>query len=103
MLCRCAALADALPPCRWLEFSPDGCIVVVVGQLGGCFATLFVADLRTFGDVVLFSRSSCWLALVWVVGLEVFSPVFLLPLVVCCSRWVFVCVSSVFFFIFSLL
>ena len=60
MLCRCAALADALPPCRWLEFSPDGCIVVVVGQLGGCFATLFVADLRTFGDVVPFSRSSCW-------------------------------------------
>jgi len=42
MLCRCAALADALPPCRWLEFSSDGCFAVVVGQSGGCFATLIV-------------------------------------------------------------
>jgi len=36
------------------------------------------------------------LALIWVVGLEVFSPVLLLLLVVCCGHWMFVCVSSVF-------
>ena len=45
MLCRCAALADALPPCRWLEFSSDGCFAVVVGWSGGCFATVFVLQI----------------------------------------------------------
>ena len=43
------------------------------------------------------------LALVRVVGLEVFSPVVLLLLGVCCGCWVFVCVFSVFFSIFSFL
>jgi len=45
MLCRCAALADALPPCRWLEFSSDGCFAVVDGRSGGCFATVFVLQI----------------------------------------------------------
>ena len=51
MLCRCAALADALPPCRWLEFSSDGCFAVVVGWSGGCFAILL--GLRIFAPLAV--------------------------------------------------
>ena len=55
-----------------------------------------VADLRTFGGVVSFSRSSYWLALGWPrLGLEVFSPN--LASDVGCLLWLLgVCVSSVF-------
>ena len=94
MLCRCVALADALPPCRWLEFSSDGCFAGWMLCHLDC-----VADLRTFGGVVSFSRSSYWLALGWPrLGLEVFSTVLLLLLGVSCGR----CVFFVFFSFFSL-
>jgi len=51
ILCHCAALADALPPRRWLEFSSNGCFAAVVGRSGGCFATLFL--LQIFAPLVV--------------------------------------------------
>lgn len=36
------------------------------------------------------------LVFVWVVVFEVFSPILLLVLVVCCGLWMFVCVFLVF-------
>jgi len=66
MLCRCAALAVALPPSSLVESLWADALPPLYWLVGWMLCHLVcVADLRTFGDVVSYGRFSCWLALVW--------------------------------------
>ena len=66
MLCRCVALADALPPCHLASILFGRMLCRRCWSVGWMLCHFdCVADLRTFGGVVSFSRSSCWLALGW--------------------------------------
>ena len=89
MLCRCAALAVALPPSSLVESLWADALPPLYWLVGWMLCHLVcVSDLRTFGGVVLFAGSVVWFRLgswVWV----------LLAAVLCC-RCVFLFVCAFF-------